>query len=157
MRLSGSLRNIKEVQKKRGDKMKRKVLILLILAASLITVASGTVYISLYYPGSATVPENPELTVYLDSVLWANTTTMAWGDVSPGQNYAKNLTVLNTGNTGVTVILRVQGLPSGWSLSWLANQTAINSGEAATGTLSLSVPTEALAGSHTWDQWIEGI
>jgi len=136
---------------------RRKVLFLLILASSLITVASGTVYISLYYPGSADIPENPELTVYLDSVLWANTTAIAWGSVSPGQNYAKNLTVVNTGNIGVTVILRVQGLPSGWSLNWLANQTAVNPGEAATGTLSLSVPIEALAGSHTWDQWIEGI
>jgi len=136
---------------------RRKVLFLLALAMSLITVASGTTYYSLYYPGSADVPENPELTVYLDSVLWANTTAIAWGSVNPGQNYAKNLTVVNTGNTGVTVILKVQGLPGGWTLNWLANQTAINPGEDATGTLSLSVPTEALARSYNWDQWIEGI
>jgi uncharacterized membrane protein len=137
--------------------MRRKVLLLLALAVSLISVGSATAYYTLYYTGKANVVENPELTVYLDSVLKLNDTTWDFGDVDPGSDYSKNLTVVNTGNKVLNVILRVQDLPVDWSLTWISNGTDLDPGESVSGSLILSVPSSASSGLKIWDQWIEGI
>jgi len=136
--------------------MRRKVLVLLALAVSLISVGSATTYYTLYHTGKANVKGHPELTEYLDGVPLANNTVINWGDVDPGQDYIKNYTVLNSGNKPLTVILRVENLPVGWSLIWAANNTALNPGESAQGNLILSVPSSASETLHTWDQWLEG-
>jgi len=136
--------------------LKRNVIVLLLCAAAILSSVSGAIIYELYYPGQARIPAESELSAYLDGRPWSNGTLIQWGDVDPGLTYAKNLTVVNTGNTQLNVELYVSGLEPGWSLTWAATGTDLDPGEAAIGDLILEVPSNAINGTYNWQQWIRG-
>lgn len=136
--------------------MKRNIVVLLLCAAAILSTVSGAVVYELYYPGQARIPEETELSAFLDGLPWSNGTLIQYGDVEPGWSYSKNLTVVNTGNTQLTVGLYVSGLEPGWSLSWAANGTLLDPGDAAIGNLILDVPANGIAGTYNWIQYVRG-
>jgi len=136
--------------------MKRNILVLLLCSAAILTTVSGAAYYELYYPGQARIPEESELSTFLDGLPWSNGTLIQWGDVEPGWAYSKNLTVVNTGNTQLNVGLYVSGLEPGWSLTWAANGTLLDPGEAAIGNMILDVPSNGTAATYNWIQYVRG-
>lgn len=135
--------------------MKKQVLILCLIAVLVSSVSAISVYV-LHHPSEAEVPETYGLTEYLDDQLMSNGSKWSWGNVTPGVTYTKNLTVVNSGNSQVTVYLRVSGLPDGWSLTWTGNNTVLQPQKAAVGNLDLSVPGNATGQKYQWDSWVEG-
>lgn len=136
--------------------MKRNVIVLLLCAAAIVSTISGAVIYELYYPGQGRIPEDEELSAFLDGLPWSNGTLIQWGDLEPGWSYAKNLTVVNTGNTQLTVELYVSGLEPGWILTWAGTGTDLDPGEAAIGNLLLEVPSNATAGTYNWIHRVRG-
>ena len=136
--------------------MKRNIITLLICATAIVFSVSGAAYYELYYPGQGRIPESTELSAFLDGLPWSNGTLIQWGDLEPGLSYAKNLTVVNTGTTQLTVGLYVSGLEPGWSLTWAANGTDLDPGEAAIGNMILDVPANGTAGTYNWIQRVRG-
>lgn len=136
--------------------MRRSVVIGILALALSITVGAAGIYYH-FHPSEGGV-KTTELTEYLDRVLLENSTTISFPvDMEPGQSYSKNYTVVNTGTTVVSVRLKIQNLPSGWSLTWAANNTALNPGQAAIGDLVLTVSSGAADGTYYWDHTIEAI
>ena len=136
--------------------MRKNILVLLLSAIFILSTVSGAAYYELYYPGQARIPESSELATYIDGLPWSNGTLIQWGDVDPGLTYTKNLTVVNTGTTSLTVCWVVSGLAPGWDLTWAANGTDLDPSEAAIGDLSLEVPSNGTGAVYSWDQWIRG-
>lgn len=135
--------------------MKRLVLISILGIALMITVSAATVVYYHYHKQTWNVESAPEFTEYLDGLQWSNGTDISWGKVEKGQIYTKNYTVVNTGNTPITVIFRVEGLPSAYSLTWAANGTELDPGQAAKGDLTLAVPESATDGEGNCNTWLE--
>jgi len=136
--------------------MRKTILISLLGLCVLLPVSAATFYYH-YHPSEGGV-KTTEFTEYLDGVLLENSTTISFPvDMEPGLSYSKNYTVVNTGATMLSVRLKIQNLPSGWSLSWAANNTALNPGQAAMGDLVLTVGSGAADGSYYWDHTIEAI
>ena len=131
---------------------KMKLALACLMLLTLLTVATATVYYTLHYPQQVTVqPYGTE--VYVDTFPYSNNTAIDWGTVYTNSTTSKELDVKNIGNTAY-IRLHVQGLPSDWSLTWVANNTLLNHGEWANGTLTLSIPTGAYNGTYAWDSWI---
>jgi len=131
---------------------KLKLALACLILLTLVTVAAATVYYMLHYPQQVTVqPYGTE--VYVDTLPYSNNTVIDWGTLYTNSTTSKQLDVKNIGNT-VYVRLHVQGLPPEWSLTWAKNNTLLNHGEWANGTLTLSIPTGAYNGTYTWDSWI---
>lgn len=136
--------------------MKRIVLISILALLLMGTVGAASIYYH-YHPSEGTV-KTTDLTEYLDDVSLDNSTTISWPtDMEPGESYTKNYTIVNTGTTVVSVRLQISGLPSGWGITWAANNTALNPGEAAIGDLTLTVGAGATDGTYYWDHIIEAI
>ena len=138
--------------------MRKTVLIALLSLAVLIPISvAGAYYYFHYHPSEGGV-EKTEFTEYLDGVELTNSSTISFPpDMEPGQSYIKNYTVVNTGATMLSVSLKIQNLPSGWSLTWDGNNTALNPGQAVIGDLVLTVGSGAADGSYYWDHTIEAI
>lgn len=136
--------------------MRRNIIVLLVSAIAILSTVSGAAYYELIYPGQGRIPENTELSAFVDGLPWSNGTLIQWGDLEPGWSYAKNLTVVNTGNTQQTVELYVSGLEPGWSLTWATTGTDLDPGEAAIGSMILDVPSNATAGTYNWEQRVRG-
>lgn len=133
----------------------RRVILVSILALVLMGSVGAAAFYYHYHPSQSTVG-GTELTEYWDGVIMGNGTTLDYGsDLEPGEAYTHNYTVLNSGATVVSVSLRIVDLPSGWSLTWAANNTALNPGEAAEGDLILTVGAGASDGTYYWDHYIE--
>lgn len=136
--------------------MRRLVVISLLALALCISVGAAGIYY--HFHSSEGGVKTTELTEYLEGVEISNGTTISFPpDMEPGQSYTKEYTVENTGATVVSVRLRIQNLPTGWSLTWAGNNTALNPGEAAIGDLVLTVSSGAADGTYYWDHTIEAI
>jgi len=137
--------------------MRKTVLIALLGLCMLLPISAATFYYVHYHPSEGGV-KSTELTEYLDRVEITNTSTISFPmDMEPGQSYTKNYTVVNTGATVVSVRLRIENLPSGWSLSWAGNNTALNPGQAVMGDLVLTPGSGAADGSYHWYHYLEAI
>jgi hypothetical protein len=75
---------------------------------------------------------------------------ICWGNVTFGCN-TKSVTITNNAKSDLNLHLTVSGLPSGWTLNFSLENKVLQTGESATGTLTLTVPTDALAGSYHWN------
>lgn len=139
---------------KGGDRTQRKKLILAALTLGIIIAAASTVWaaITLYYhmPQNATIPPQASLTMYVEGQPWTNGTEVGWGTVNPGEIKQKTMDIYNSGGQALQVNMLVLGLPSGWDLAYNRNNTTLNPGQWLNGTMALTVPTSAAAGSFFW-------
>jgi uncharacterized membrane protein len=136
--------------------MRRTVLVGLLALCVVVPVGAFGIYF--YYHPSEGGVKTTELTEYLDGVEISNGTTISFPtDMEPGQSYSKNYSVENTGASVVSVVLRIEDLPSGWSLTWDGNNTALNPGQAAVGDLVLTVGSGAADGSYYWKHYLEAV
>jgi len=120
----------------------------------LIGMVAAAVVIHYYYPNIGTISQ-ASLTLYLNNKLYTNNTAINWtelngGSLDPGYTYTvENMTVVNTGNTPLTVYIVTEGLPADWTLSWQANDTLLNPSEQVSGWLNLTIPDTAT----DWPTW----
>jgi len=125
------------------------VTVALIATVALATIAIADTLYRLYFPNTVTIV-TPKLTAYLDGTSLANGTTIDWGECEPGYTYYfENFTVVNTGDTTLTVTLEPVGLPGGWQLQWQGNGTTLAPSEKVGGWLNLTIPSDATS----WPSW----
>ena len=134
--------------------MNNKTFGVILLVALLIGVAAAVIYEKWYLPQTVTVG-TAALEIYLTETKYENGTDIEWGLVEPGKSYNKSLNVTNTGTLPCNVTLILIDLPIGWTETWTANKTIIATGEWANGTLTLTVPSDAL-GYYQWNSYIRG-
>jgi len=127
----------------------KKSLIAIALLALFIGMVVANSVIRYMYPNIGEIAE-PELKLYLNDKLYTNNTAIDWGTCYPGCTYSfENMTVVNAGNTNLTVYIVTYGLPSDWTLQWQANNTLIQPNEMASGWLNLTIPENATE----WPTW----
>jgi len=133
-------------------------IIIVVVALSALVVSSLLTHL-LYFPHEATVPPptpEPKIKMFSDdgcTLEVANGTTINWGTVSVGANTI-TYWIKNTGNCDVTLSLTTAKSPSGWNLSWDYDGTAIIPADVRRVKITLTVPTDASAGTYGWDSWI---
>jgi len=127
----------------------KKSLIAIALLALFIGMVAAHTAIKYFYPNIGTINQ-PSIEVYLDGQKYENNTAIDWGACDAGATYGFfNFSVLNTGNTNLTVYIVPHGLPSNWTLTWEANNTLIQPNEMASGWLNLTIPETATE----WPTW----
>jgi hypothetical protein len=116
----------------------------------LIGAGVASVVLNLWYPNTGSIVQNPALEVYINGTPYANQTAVDWGAREAGQTYQfDNMTVKNSGTVALTILVVTEGLPTGWTLTWTANNTALNPGAKAEAPLQLSIPLSA----SSWGSW----
>jgi len=134
----------------------RKVVYLLsaVLIASLVSAVLAAISLLYEMPMTATVTETASLNFYVDGSIWSNGTAIDWGTLEAGKTYMKSLDIKNTGNIPLQVWITVQGLPSGWSLSYDQQNNIVQPGNWLNGTLTLTVPEAAANATYNWTTYI---
>jgi hypothetical protein len=90
------------------------------------------------------------LAMFRNGVLCLNGTAGDWGECEKGSvQTVQNLTVVNMGDTNLTVSITATGLPSDWILEWEANNTRLDVGYEVEGWLNLTIPATATE----WPAW----
>jgi len=87
---------------------------------------------------------------YLDDILLLDQESMDWGTIQPGDTGTWDYDVKNVGSVDCVVTREVLNLPVGWSEMWTGNGQTIIPGDTLQGTLTLTVPADAVLGTHTW-------
>jgi hypothetical protein len=118
-------------------------------------VVATTYYCSLSYPQKVTIGPVPSESAYIDGQYWANSTAIDWGTLLPTNSSSKQLQVVNSGNVQAKVVLTVGNIMAGWTLTWAKNETIINPGDWANGTMTLTIPLDAVNGTYTWGTWVQ--
>ena len=127
----------------------KKSLIAIALLALFIGMVAANSIIRYMYPNIGEIAQS-ELKLYLNDELYTNNTAINWGTCYPGYTYSfENMTVVNAGNTNLTVYIVTYGLPSDWSLQWEANNTPLTAGSKVEGWLNLTIPETATE----WPTW----
>ncbi|RLC33575.1 hypothetical protein DRH14_04645 [Candidatus Shapirobacteria bacterium] len=136
--------------------MNRKVIYLLsaVTIASLVSAVLAAVSLLYEMPMTATVTETASLNLYVDGSAWTNGTVIDWGTVEAGKTYTKSLDIKNTGNVAVQVWITVEGLPTGWSLSYDQQNSIVQPGSWLNGTLTLTVPEGAASTTYSWTAYL---
>lgn len=129
---------------------KKNIFILIaVCALSAITLVSALTVLSVFtIPMTATVATQGAVTITIGGQAYANNTQIAWGTVNWGDT-VKSITITNNANTALTPTIVNTNLPSGWTLNLSLNQP-IAAGDTATGTLTLTVPTNTASGDYSW-------
>lgn len=131
-----------------GTKTKITVLLLCILIG-VAAAAAGVTLIQYWYPNTGII-NKPSLKLYIDTIYYPNETAIDWGSCDVNSTYYfENMTVINTGNTNLTVYIIPAGLPSTWTLTWTGNDTFLMPTQKVEGELSLTIPASAA----TWPTW----
>ncbi len=146
--------------------MDRRRMLLAVLATLLIctiTIAVAASVYRFYLPQTVevAVTVTPAIRVMIDYSLldplkteWENGTRLDWGTLPKGVSADKTLIVYNDGDYDVTVYL-IADLPPGWTLTWEANGTIVpGGGSTLFKDLTLTVPSDAAAGTYNFDTWI---
>ena len=124
---------------------------LLVLAVA-ITAVSGVVLGNL---SSASASKGVvTVTIQGDSRVYSSdgaSIPFKWGTVNIGEN-SKTVTIANHANVNLTphLSLTSPNLPRGWTLTFSLDNQPIPAGRSATGTLTLKVPANTLAGNYNW-------
>jgi len=138
---------------KMSEPVKMAIALCLIIALATSAVAF---YYSFYLPQQVTVTPPPSygLAVYIDNQPWNDGSKLNWETVQAGSSTSKTLSVQNTGNTNVKVILVTESIPEGITLVWDKNETIVAPGGWANGTLTLTVSSSVAANPYSWDSWV---
>lgn len=136
-------------------KIGKKWVLALCVAALLVGVTSAAELVNYKMPMSGGIPENATLVISIDGNVWANNTELAWGNnLLPGVPVTKPVTFKNMGTVAITsIVLQVDAtapLPSGWTCTMSSLPTALNPGSQASGTITLTPASNAVAGNYTW-------
>jgi hypothetical protein len=133
--------------------LRRKSLFFLapVIALCVIMAISAAYSYSLNFNMNANVAETGSVSVTIDSTNYTSNQTLAidWGNVTPGQQYTKAITITNDVNAPVTPNIVTSGLPSGWTLT-LSDPGAIAANSAANRNIVLTTSSTATAGSSSW-------
>jgi hypothetical protein len=123
--------------------------VMVALLSFVATVAALDIIVNYQYPQNGEI-EGASLTMYVDGTLKPNGTSMDWGVCPKGtvQTFS-NVTVANMGNVNLTVTITTTGLPSGWTLEWLGNNTLLEPDWKVEGWLNLTIPSTATV----WPTW----
>ena len=128
----------------------KKSLVAIALLALFIGMVAANGIIKYFYPNIGSINPKSSIEVYLEGQEYENNTAIDWGACAPGMTYSfSNFSVVNTGNTNLTVYIIPDGLPSDWTLAWEANNTLIQPKEMASGWLNLTIPETATE----WPTW----
>ena len=128
----------------------KKSLIAIALLALFIGMVAANEIIKYFYPNIGSINPKSSIEVYLEGQEYENNTAIDWGACDPGMTYSfSNFSVVNTGDTNLTVYIIPHGLPSDWTLTWEANNTLIQPNEMASGWLNLTIPETATE----WPTW----
>lgn len=132
----------------------KKVLVLLAcVGLGLAGAAVAYVAIQYWFTNTGTIA-SPSLTIYINDIL--NETTIDWGLCEANSTYYfENMTVVNTGNTNLTVYIVVVDLPLDWILDWGGNETLLIPGAKVEGELALTIPASATSWP-TWGFYLRG-
>lgn len=132
-----------------------------VLAATLTTIVATAVVFGLLstsyrIPNSVSVKSSVGLGVYSDQACTTPLTSINWGEVTPGQSYQRTIYVKNLGNVKVKLNMNVGNwTPSSASnyltLTWNRENYDLNIGESIGATLTLTVSSNAPAGSFSFD------
>ena len=120
----------------------------ILFSALMLGAVGATIVTQHQYPQNGNVVPTPALTIqcYLEDEVWTNGTAIDWGDICADNTYAYNFTVKNTGNVNATVTMTITGLPSGWTETWLGNNTILQPAETISADLTLYVAVDASEG-----------
>ena len=133
--------------------MRKKLFLILIsiCALSIVTLISASILYTFSISMNSSVAVQGTVTVRIDGTDYANGApiTVNWGSVGWGANN-KSITITNNANTALTPHLTVSGLPASWTLAFSLEGQSIATNNAATGTLTLNVPTGAASGTQSW-------
>ena len=131
------------------DSKYRGALVLLLVLAVAIVAVSGVVLGNLNIAsGSKAVT----ITINGDSRVYSSGTSIpfTWGTVYIGEN-TKTVTITNHSNVNLKAHLTVASpMPQSWTLTFSLDNQVISAGRSATGTLTLNVPVNTLAGNYQW-------
>ena len=106
-------------------------------------------------PQTGSIPTVLSVGIKTDGTTWTNGTSIAWGTLNQSSTPTKSVEFANTGTIPISSIAFVSiGLPSGWSLTMPSLTTVLNPKQSATGTLTLTVPSNATAGDYSWNSII---
>lgn len=127
-----------------------KKLLALAFVALLIGVAAATIYETYVIPSTGTVGE-VALSITIADEEWIGQ-TIDWGqNLEPGQTYTKPLEILNSGDFACTLTMETPDLAVGLEQTWDLNVYTLAVDQLATGTLILTIATDAPAGTYNWD------
>jgi hypothetical protein len=105
--------------------------------------------VNIYYPKNDQ-NAGANLAMFRNGVFCLNGTAGDWGECERGSvQSVRNLTVVNVGDTNLTVSITATGLPSDWILEWEANNTRLDVGYEVEGWLNLTIPETATV----WPEW----
>jgi hypothetical protein len=127
--------------------------VLVISALVLTVVSSGALSALSNLTGTAVVPSSGQVTsvqtsinlgIYQNSACTADTVSVNWGALHPGENTTQTLWIKNIGSTDATLSLSATGwtpsqAPSALELSWDGGGKTLVPGEVIQATLTLSV------------------
>ncbi|MCW4023609.1 MAG: NEW3 domain-containing protein [Candidatus Bathyarchaeota archaeon] len=125
-----------------------QLLLLTITAAFMVC----TLLISSLCMGAPAI-QDVTITIDGDSTLYSSSDSsipLRWGNVDFGCN-TKTVTITNNAESDLHINMAVSELPSGWTLNFSLENKVLQAGSSATGTLTLTVPADALAGSYHWN------
>jgi len=129
------------------------IAVVLILAVAIVV---GAIQFRLWFPQRAKVPTMLGIKVFTDAectLELANTTLMAWGNVTYGLNN-RTYWIKNVGNSNLTLNLEYSGLPANWTLSWDYDGTLLKLLEVRKITFMLTIPSTTPEGTYNWNMWI---
>jgi len=130
-------------------------LLFVILIAFVVTFAACAVLVEYWHPNTGTITA-PALELYIDDILYLNETALDWGPCEAGYTYSiENMTVLNVGNTALTVSFVTEQLPVGWTLEWEPVTQIVQPDAQIGGWLNLTIPIDATEWG-TWGFYIRG-
>jgi hypothetical protein len=140
--------------------MKKKLLVILCIAAMLVTIGLVSAVLTTHYsmPQTATPPAPtpspsptpPPATIsasfQVNGQSWTNNTAISWGQLVAGAN-TKSIVVTNTGTVAISSVTIINtGLPSGWSETLVMDSP---SGGSIPGTITLTADA-SVTGTQTW-------
>lgn len=121
------------------------------LAAMLLAILAGVFAArainSFTLPMSGVVPTTGTVTMKVDGNAYTSGTNIEWGSTPPGV-YTKSIEVTNTMNVASPLTFAVAGLPTGFTLTCNL-PTSVPAFGSVSGTLTLTIPSNAVAGPWT--------
>jgi hypothetical protein len=136
--------------------MKKKLLVILCIAAMLVTIGLVSAVLTTRYsmPQTATAPVDlsPLATFTINGQAWTNDTTISWGQLQLGAN-TKSIMIVNAGPVALVpsgITMTTTGLPVGWSETLTLGTPT---GAGIPGTITLNADA-SVSGPQSWSSVI---